>query len=138
MKVKNLTPVARKLRNNLTEAEKRLWNYLRYKQLDGLRFRRQQPLGPYIVDFVNFEKRIIIEIDGGQHNENPQNDVIRDNWFKEQNFKVLRFWNNEVIENIEGVLEIIKRKCFSLPNNTPHLTSPARGEEVNCTKKSYS
>ena len=127
MKVKNLTPVARKLRNNLTEAEKRLWNYLRYKQLDGLRFRRQQHLGSYIVDFVNFEKRIIIEVDGGQHNENPQSDIKRDNWLKKQNFEVLRFWNNEVIENIESVLEIIKRKCFSLPNNIPPTSPPPQG-----------
>ena len=113
MKRKNLTPLARKLRSDLTDAEKYLWKYLRYKQFDGLRFRRQQPLGPYIVDFVNFEKRIIIEVDGGQHNENPQGDIERDNWLKKHNFEVLRFWNNDVIENAEGVLEVIRKKCFS-------------------------
>ena len=116
MKRKNLTPLARKLRSDLTDAEKHLWKYLRYKQFDGLRFRRQQPLGPYIVDFVNFEKRIIIEVDGGQHNESPQGDIERDNWLKKHNFEVLRFWNNDVIENAEGVMEVIRRRCSSLPN----------------------
>ena len=113
---KNLTPVARNLRNNLTDAEKRLWKHLRFKQFEGLRFRRQQPLGPYIVDFVNFDKRIVIEVDGGQHDENPQGDIERDNWLRAQHFEVLRFWNNDVIRNMEGVLEIIRRKCFSLPS----------------------
>lgn len=121
---KKLTPVAKKLRNNSTEAEKRLWKCLQQKQLDGLKFRRQQPIGPYIVDFVNLEKKIIIEIDGGQHAENNLKDVIRDRWFQERNFDVLRFWNNEVLENTEGVFEVIQKKCFPLPLPLP----PGEGE----------
>ena len=121
---RNLTPIARKLRNNLTEVEKQLWRYLRNKQLAGLKFRRQQPIGPYIVDFINFEKRLIIEVDGGQHAKSIQKDSERDAWFQEQNFKVLRFWDNEVLENMEGVLESIKEKC-SPPSPTP----PTRGGE---------
>ena len=119
---RNLTPIARKLRNNLTEVEKQLWRYLRNKQLDGLKFRRQQPIGPYIVDFINFEKRLIIEVDGGQHAKSIQKDSERDAWFQEQNVKVLRFWDNEVLENMEGVLESIKKKC-SPPSPAP----PTRG-----------
>ena len=116
---KKLSPVAKKLRNNSTEAEKRLWKYLQQKQLDGLKFRRQQPIGPYIVDFVNLEKKVIVEIDGGQHAEDSLKDAIRDRWLQRQDFDILRFWNNEVLENTEGVLEVIRRKCFPLPSPLP-------------------
>ena len=115
---------ARKLRNNPTEVEKKLWIYLQRKQLDGLKFRRQQPIGRYIVDFVNFEKRIIIEVDGGQHVLNKRQDEERDACFRHQDFKVLRFWDNEVLENPEGVMEIIRNACFP-----PSLTPPTRGGE---------
>ncbi|MFA5393457.1 MAG: DUF559 domain-containing protein [Candidatus Ratteibacteria bacterium] len=110
--------VARKLRNNPTEAEKRLWQHLKYKQLDGLKFRRQQPVGNYIVDFINFEKMVIIEVDGGQHMEN-QNDTERDKWLYQNGFIVLRFWNNDVLKNTEGVLEVIRQICSPLPCPLP-------------------
>ena len=73
-----------------------------------MKFRRQAVIGRYIVDFVCFEKRLIIEVDGGQHAEN-QGDKIRDQWFRKEGFKVLRFWNNEVLENREGIIEEIRK-----------------------------
>ena len=97
---------ARQLRANPTEAEKRLWQALRDKQLDGHRFRRQASIGPYIADFVCFERRLVVEVDGGQHTDDT-GDVKRTSWLESQGFRVLRFWNNEVLENREGVLERI-------------------------------
>ncbi len=109
--MRDLTTVSRKLRRNSTEAEKLLWNHLRAKQIDGLKFKRQTPVGKYIVDFVCFEKDLVIELDGGQHAEQSEDDRVRDSWLNSQGFKVLRFWNNEVFANIEGVFEIIRREC---------------------------
>jgi len=104
--------IAQKLRNNSTDTEKYLWKYLRGRQLEGFKFRRQHPIGKYIVDFINLERKIIIEVDGGQHLENKK-DELRDKWFEEQGYEVLRFWNNEVLTNIEGVLESIRKKLYS-------------------------
>src|SRR5579863_4448835 len=97
---------ARQLRKNLTPAEIKLWQRLRRKQLAGLRFRRQVTIGKYIVDFICYEARLIIEIDGGQHNEDEiaQYDRYRDKWLEAQGYKVIRFWNNEVLGQIENVL----------------------------------
>jgi len=81
--------------------------------MDGVKFRRQQPIGKYIVDFVSFEKRIVIELDGGQHSAEQERDRERDNWLSKQGFKVLRFWDNEVLQNLEGVLEVIRDRCLS-------------------------
>lgn len=100
------TQIARKLRKNLTEAEKKLWYYLRNVSL-GFKFRRQHPIGSYIVDFVCLEKFLIIEVDGGQH-FNSVEDKMRDIFLEKEGYKVLRFWNNEVLENSEGVLIKIK------------------------------
>jgi very-short-patch-repair endonuclease len=107
----NLSPLAKKLRKQFTDTERLLWQYLRAKQLEGLKFRRQQPIGSYIVDFVCFEKKVIIELDGGQHTkpEQRQKDMQRDKWFEGQGYKLLRFWDNEVLTNIRGVLEKIWR-----------------------------
>jgi very-short-patch-repair endonuclease len=118
------TEIARKLRKNLTDAEKYLWKRLRFKQLAGLKFRRQQPIGNYIVDFVCFERRIAIEIDGGQHAEDHKKskDIKRDSWLRQQGFKVLRFWNNEALKNINGVLEVIMKEFLSHPPLTPART----------------
>jgi len=98
--------MARHLRNNPTEAESLLWKHLRAKQVEGLKFRRQQPIDGYIVDFVCLKKRIIIEADGGQHSE--INDLRKDRHLKGQGFRVLRFWNNEILTNIEGVIEEVR------------------------------
>lgn len=118
----SLTKTARGLRNNATEAEKHLWYMLRLKNL-GVKFRRQTVIGHYIIDFVCFEKLLVIEIDGGQH-ANSEDDKIRDRWLKAEGFEVLRFWNHDVLGNRNGVLERIRERL-----NTPSLTLPTRGRE---------
>lgn len=91
-----------KLRNTMTDAEQKLWYFLRRENL-GCKFRRQVHVGQYIVDFTSLEKSLIIEVDGGQHAGSRQ-DKQRDAWFSEQGYRVLRFWNNDVLQNTEGVL----------------------------------
>ena len=98
---------ARELRKNPTESERKLWVHLRLRQIGGYKFRRQHPLGPYIVDFVCIEKKLIIEVDGGQHDEKKVCDVKRDKWLKDKGFRVLRFWDNEVLRDIDIVKEVI-------------------------------
>ena len=115
-----LTSVAIRLRNNSTEAEKYLWQALR-SDGRGVKFRRQAVIGPYIVDFVCFEKKLVVEVDGGQHFQN-QNDSIRDKWLSSQGFGILRLWNNDVLENLDGVLQKIKEYL-----NSPSLSLPTRG-----------
>ena len=116
-------PIVKKLRENATDAERKLWHHLRRKQIDGLRFRRQYPLGPYIVDFVCLPARLIIEVDGGQHTEQMERDAARTAWLKAQGFRVIRFWNNEVLGNIEGVLHVIGEQ---LAPATPPPPTPSR------------
>src|SRR4051794_1266965 len=96
---------ARRLRSNSTQAELKLWNRLRARML-GSKFVRQEPIGPYTVDFACREKRLVVELDGGQHAESAA-DRVRDEWLRQHNYRVLRFWNNDVIGNIEGVAETI-------------------------------
>jgi len=119
---KALIPVARRLRSDSTEAEKHLWHVLRAKSL-GFKFRRQAVIGRYIVDFVCFEKKLIVEVDGGGHCAS-QSDIIRDEWLNEQGFEVLRFWNNDVLADLEGVFQKIEERCKS-----PSLALPTRGRE---------
>ncbi len=114
---------ARALRSNLTDAEQLLWRHIRLRQINGHKFRRQRPIGPYIVDFVCLEKQVVIEVDGGQHSDNKAYDATRDHWLKSQGYRVLRFWNNEVLTNIEGVMEIIQ--CAV--NEPPPVSSPVFG-----------
>ena len=97
---------ARAMRRAPTDAERRLWRLLRDRRLDGLKFRRQVPIGPYIVDFLCFASRLIVEADGSQHAENSC-DQARDAYLLREGWRVLRFWNHEVIQNREGVLETI-------------------------------
>jgi very-short-patch-repair endonuclease len=106
----------------MTEAEKKLWYKIRNKQL-GVKFRRQQPIGRYIVDFVCFNQKPIIEIDGGHHFSSKK-DKSRDLWFKNQERKILRFWNNTVLRNIDGVLHEIIREIPPSP-----LFPPIEGGE---------
>ena len=110
---------AKDLRRNMTDAERRLWSKLRNRQLDGAYFRRQQPIGRYIVDFVCFERSVVVELDGGQHNAAPSVDQARDAWLATQGLRVLRFWNPEVMQNLEGVLETILDALASTPPPTP-------------------
>jgi len=98
---------SRDLRKNLTDAEQKLWQKLRKQQINDHKFRRQFVLGNYIVDFICLDKRLIVEVDGGQHMDNVDYDLQRDEWLKSQNFKVLRFWNNQVLNEIDSVLEVI-------------------------------
>ena len=98
---------ARRLRVNQTDAETVLWNRLRNRQIDGRKFVRQQPISGYICDFVCREKLLVVEVDGGQHNESVA-DAIRDRRLSEEGYKVIRFWNNDVLGNIEGVLLTIQ------------------------------
>ena len=115
---KALTPVARKLRNDPTEAEKHLWCVLRSRNL-GVKFRRQAIIGPYIVDFVCFERKLVIEVDGGQHAQSWK-DILRDEWLSKQGFEVVRFWNQDVLENLDGVFEKIEEHLRSPLPNPPH------------------
>ena len=107
----NLIKNARKLRKNSTRAESLLWSKLRARQIEGIKFRRQQTIRNFIVDFVSFEKRIIIELDGGQHAQAKKKDSKRDKLLTENGFTVLRFWNNDIFKNLEGVLEVVRKKC---------------------------
>ena len=98
---------ARKLRKNMTDAERALWSVLRRKQLGGHRFRKQVPIGKFIVDFMCLDARLIVELDGGQHSDAQPADAERDAWLLRQGFRVLRFWNHDVMKNQEGVLTTI-------------------------------
>lgn len=102
-----LTELAKQLRQNMTNAERLLWKHLRGKQLNHLKFRRQHPIGNYIVDFVCIEKKLIIEIDGGQHADNKRYDGQRTKYLQKKGYHVIRFWNNEVLQNSTVVLEKI-------------------------------
>ncbi|MBR0694153.1 DUF559 domain-containing protein [Bradyrhizobium lablabi] len=109
MRGRNEEPIrrARRLRANQTEAETVLWNRIRNRQIDGYKFARQVPIGHYIRDFVCRESRMVIEVDGGQHAESAA-DALRDRYLASEGYRVLRFWNNDVLRNIEGVLITIQ------------------------------
>jgi very-short-patch-repair endonuclease len=115
---------ARQLRAAMTDAESRLWRRLRRRQLAGVRFRRQFPMGRFIVDFISLERRLIIEVDGGQHSLSI--DASRDDYLRSQGFTLLRFWNNEVLAQIEGVCEVIFRHLCEKP---PHPNLPPQAGE---------
>ena len=98
---------ARQLRNDPTDAERALWNVLRKRQMSGRRFRRQVPIGPYIVDFACLENKLVIEVDGGQHAERIDYDTARTEWLTSEGYRVIRFWNNQVLEEMDAVQEAI-------------------------------
>lgn len=108
---------ARRLRRDATEAEKRLWNEAR-RAFPGVKFRRQSPVGPYIVDFLCFAEKLVIEVDGGQHAENAA-DARRTAYLEGQGFRVIRFWNNEVLSNTAGVLQAIDMALSPSPRPSP-------------------
>ena len=91
----------------MTDAEQLLWRHLRMHQMAAYKFRRQYPIGPYIADFVCVKAGLIVEVDGGQHMARSSQDAVRTRWLESQGFHVLRFWNNEVLENIDGVVQVI-------------------------------
>jgi very-short-patch-repair endonuclease len=117
---------AKALRSNQTEAELRLWYHLRAHRFMDLKFKRQKPIGSYIVDFVCVERMLIVEIDGGQRSEQIEYDQQRDAWLKNQGYIVLRFWNNDVMQQLEGVLEQIRVTAISEPS--PPAPLPQAGE----------
>jgi very-short-patch-repair endonuclease len=124
---------ARSLRLNITNAERKLWYALRDRRFANYKFRRQVPVGPYIADFICYSARLVIEVDGGQHAESAR-DARRDRWFAQNRFRVLRFWNNDVFKNLEGVLTLTL-EALEQPTPRParvsrgHLSS-ARGEGI--------
>jgi len=119
---------ARELRKDQTDVEKRMWAMLRDKRLARLRFGRQQPIGPYIVDFFCPERKLVVELDGGQHSERTKEDNARDRFLGKAGYKVLRFWNNEFIENEESVLGEIIRVAESRQDLVARKPSPLEGE----------
>jgi very-short-patch-repair endonuclease len=129
------TRAARRLRRDGTVAEQRLWNRLRARSISGMKFVRQEPIGPYIVDFACRELRLIVEVDRGQHADS-RSDAIRNRWFLDQGYRVLRFWNNDVLSNIEGVLLAIAdmqaqataSKANDAASPSPRLRGEGRGE----------
>jgi very-short-patch-repair endonuclease len=120
-----LTGFAKQMRRNPTDAERRVWSLLRRKQVDGLKFRRQVVLGPFIVDFACLQRRLVIEVDGGQHAASAT-DEARTKVLEANGYRVLRYWNNDVLTNIDGVLEDIVSAITTTPTPNP---SPQGGGE---------
>ena len=114
---------SRSLRNNPTDAERKLWRHLSNRQIAGVRFNRQVPIGPYICDFVARTPKLVIELDGGQHALSTDFDARRTAYLERQGYRVLRFWNNDVIENVDGVVTVIESELRDMPSPTP----PASG-----------
>ena len=114
--------IARDLRHNQTDAEKQLWAALRSIRSNGIRYRRQHPIGPYVVDFICLKKRLIIEVYGGQHAENEGKDNQRTKWLEGEGYRVVRFWNTDVLFNIDGVMSLINELLAEVspsPNLSP-------------------
>lgn len=118
---------SRRLRSEMTDAERRLWQCLRLRQVEGHKFRRQHPLGRYILDFVCLERRLVVEVDGGQHSEQQDYDETRTEWLRWRGFRVVRFWNNEIMNNIDGVMEAIRQALLE-DIEPPSQPSPCDGE----------
>src|SRR2546422_2907729 len=115
--------LSRRLRQEMTDAEVRLWLRLRGAQIEGYRFRRQVPIGPYVADFACLKARLVVEVDGGQHAEEVERDQKRTDWLASRGFRVLRFWNGEVLQQTDGGVELV---CEALIG-TPSLPSPQGG-----------
>ena len=128
----HLTDVAKRLRHGMTDAERVLWREVRAHRFAGFKFKRQEPLGLYVVDFVCYEAKLIIELDGGQHANQQEADAERTRWLESRGFRVVRFWNNDVLANTAGVMQEIEKELPSPhPSNGVLRASPgypARGE----------
>ena len=120
---------ARQLRRDSTDAEKRMWRALR-SSLPDLKWRRQMPIGPYFADFACFAQRLVIELDGGQHAEAARYDATRTRFLEGQGYRVMRFWNNEVMGNIEGVVEAVANQISSSPSQPSAGPLPLPRERV--------
>jgi len=119
MKKVTALSTARRLRSCMTEAEKAFWLQLRDRRFTGFKFRRQFPVGPYFADFLCWQVKLIIELDGGQHAEQVVYDRQRTRFLEQQVFTVIRFWNNEISQNWEGVAQIILQHLQSCPSPQP-------------------
>jgi very-short-patch-repair endonuclease len=117
--------IARKLRNNATDVERKLWRYLRGRQLDGCKFRRQHPLGHYVLDFVCLERKLVIEVDGSQHADTPH-DEARDAYLCRRGYTVLRFWNSEIASECEAALQRIYCTLQRLQPTTRSAQGPLK------------
>jgi very-short-patch-repair endonuclease len=113
------TTRARHLRQNRTEAERKLWTCINARKLAGVRFNQQFPIGGFICDFVSRERRLVIELDGGQHAFAHEYDTRRTRFLESRGYKVIRFWNGEVLGNIEGVLKVIRDTLRNMPSPGP-------------------
>jgi len=113
----------RELRRSATEAEKRLWSELRSRRLEGFKFRRQMWIGPYIADFCCMEAKLVVEVDGSQHEQRSERDRLRDEALAREGYRVLRFWNNEVMEKLEGVLTAIRAELLGRVPSPSHPTT---------------
>ena len=115
---KGLTQLAKGLRKRSTDVERLLWSRLCAGRFEGMKFRRQHPIGEYITDFVCLERKLIIELDGGQHAlpDELQKDRQRDDWLEKEGYTVARFWDNEVLTNTLGVLEAIRERLHRTPS----------------------
>ena len=118
MTQKRLTPVARKLRRSSTDAENHLWYYLRSRRFEGAKSLRQFPIGPFVADFACRDLHLAIELDGGQHT--PEIDGPRTKIIEAFGYRVIRCWNNDILENTEGVLEVIRREVALVRNHPLH------------------
>ncbi len=125
-----LTPLAKALRQNQTRYERKLWKQLAPLKKDGFHFRRQSPIGNYIVDFVCHSANLIIELDGGHHGSTEQRiaDIERQDWLESQGYQVLRFPDQDVHEDVESVARYIQAVLTGLTEHTPPLTPPHQGE----------
>jgi very-short-patch-repair endonuclease len=118
---------AREMRSGMTDAEALLWKLLRNRRLAGAKFRRQHPIGRYILDFYCAERKLCIELDGGQHGEAVAYDQLRDQWLLGQGIQILRFWNNQMLTETEGVLEMIYQALLAIPATAGALTATSAG-----------
>jgi very-short-patch-repair endonuclease len=120
------TALAQSLRNHATDAERHFWRHLSRRQLRGYKFSRQMPIGPFVCDFLCRDAQLVVEIDGGQHDRNADRDASHTHYLEAEGFRVIRFWNNDVLENVEGVLTSILGALQAGPPPTP----PAGGRGV--------
>jgi len=124
----SLLATARELRAASTDAERRLWYYLRDRRLSGYRFRRQAPIGRFVVDFVCVRARLIVELDGGQHADHLLEDLERTQWLARSGYRVIRFWNHEVLQRTEAVLESILEALIQACPHPDPLPQAGEGE----------
>jgi very-short-patch-repair endonuclease len=117
-------PLAKQLRTHMTDAEQRLWYRLRAHRFLDLKFKRQAPIGPYVVDFICFEQKLIIEVDGGQHADSTA-DCRRDDWLHREGYQVMRFWNDDVLKRTDAVLDEVA-KVVTSGQETPLPARSAR------------